>query len=74
MSELDKQSPFVFTEESINDLTELALNEACYAIQQAIGQTDGGLAGVFFSGDNGNAFKELMAEYIHTERRYIESD
>lgn len=52
---------------SIDDLVETALNAACLAIQQKVGQTDGGLAGVMFSGD---AFKKLFEPYCEMELLY----
>jgi hypothetical protein len=54
-------------EQEITDLIHEALTEACFAIQTKIGQTDGGVAGVFFSGEHGDQFNELMGEYIKYE-------
>jgi len=57
------------TEKLIDDATQAALNAGCLAIQNAIGQTDGGVAGVVFSDDE---FEQLLKTkfraYLETER------
>ena len=60
------------TEHDIDQLAEDALNAACLAIQEQLGQTDGGIAGIFFSGPNGENAKRLFAEYIRLEIRMAE--
>jgi len=62
------------TEDEISALAHNALNSACFEIQTAIGQTDGGLAGVFFSGPNGEAIVAKMVEYINFEMQFEEDD
>lgn len=47
---------------------ESALDAACAAIQDALGVTDGGLAGLHFSGDAGDAIRRLLLDYIAAER------
>lgn len=55
------------TDEQIIDA---ALNAACEAVQAAIGQTDGGMAGLYFA--EGNAeyrrFEAVMRAYLDYER------
>lgn len=55
------------TQDELNNTLEDALNAACAIIQNAIGQDDGGIAGVFFSGDNREKFDALFRQYIETE-------
>jgi hypothetical protein len=61
------------TEHDIESLIEEALNAACLAIQDRIGQTDGGTAGMYFSGKNRDDFDTLFRQYIESERLYRES-
>lgn len=51
---------------------EAALNAACLSIQTFIGQDDGGVAGVFFTGANEHRFNELMLNYINYEQLSLE--
>lgn len=44
-----------------------ALDAACLSVQTDIGQTDGGTAGIFFSGQNETRFAELFDEYLDLE-------
>jgi hypothetical protein len=55
------------TDKDIEDMAESALNAACYDIQEKLGQTDGGIAGIFFSGPNGDVARKLFADYIRLE-------
>lgn len=55
-------------------LAEAALDAACEVIQRALGQTDGGVAGVFFSGENGEALVRLFKQYIALERAMMAQD
>ena len=50
-----------------DQLVEMALNAACYAVQEAVGQTDGGPASVFFSGNYETAFVNLFKPYCELE-------
>jgi hypothetical protein len=53
---------------ALDDATEAALNAGCFAIQTAIGQDDGGIAGVHFSGDTATApIRTALGEYLITE-------
>ena len=51
----------------LEELLTGALDAACKTIQDAIGQTDGGPAGTFFSGRRGDEFRRLMLEYLSLE-------
>jgi hypothetical protein len=52
-----------------SELVELALNAACKAVQDELGETDGGLAGVMFSGELGDNFRKIFSEYCEAELR-----
>lgn len=53
---------------SQDELIELALNAACEAIQEKLGQTDGGIAGIYFaSGEDRDSFDNAMRPYISAE-------
>lgn len=54
------------THEQIEEITEEALNAMCASVQDAIGQTDGGFAGIYFSGDN-HLIKQIIKDYIRGE-------
>lgn len=62
------------TPKEIDDVLEEALNSACFTIQKAIGQTDGGVAGVFFTGDNREKFDQLFRQYIGLEMNMAGDD
>lgn len=49
------------------DLIDNALHAACKTIQDGIGQTDGGMASHFFTGENRETFTRLMRAYIKFE-------
>lgn len=53
---------------------EDALNAACLAIQNRIGQTDGGVASIFFSGEERENFAAVMRRYIALEATYAKGD
>lgn len=57
----------ILSEEEIADAIEAALNAACFEIQEKIGQKDGGIAGVFFTGECRDRFDTLMRQYIELE-------
>lgn len=48
-------------------LIEDALDAACKSIQDAIGQSDGGVAGQFFSGPSGKEIRGILREYVLSE-------
>ena len=49
----------------IGELADEALNAACALIQDRLGQTDGGFAGIYFSGDH--LIREILTDYIWKE-------
>ena len=63
---------YKYTESGIDSLAEDALNAACLSIQDALGQTDGGAAGIFFSGDAEEKIKEILREYVRFEIATLE--
>lgn len=58
------------SEADIASLLENALDAACLAIQQRIGQTDGGTAGIYFSGSTRAEFDAMFRAYIDSERAF----
>ena len=56
-----------YTEQEIQTIAENALNAACLSIQNELGQTDGGIAGIYFSGINEDMILTMLKSYIHTE-------
>lgn len=44
-----------------------ALDAACLHIQEKLGQDDGGIAGIFFSGPEGEQMIRTFAAYIELE-------
>jgi hypothetical protein len=58
--------------QNLADASELALHAGCKSIQDAIGQTDGGVAGIFFSGgEQREAIDRALAEYMLCEYREL---
>lgn len=55
-------------EKMLKEATEAAINEACCIIQQRIGQTDGGIAGLHFSGNGADVIKNELRLYFYTEK------
>jgi hypothetical protein len=53
-----------WTEKEMRELADDALNAACLVMQEAVGQTDGGFAGIWFSGDE---VRDNFVEYIRRE-------
>jgi hypothetical protein len=53
-----------------DELINAALDAACRTIQEALG-VNGDVAGLHFSGDAGERFRDLMRDYIRTERAYL---
>lgn len=47
-----------------DDLIEAALDGACKAVQDGLGQTDGGFAGQFWSSADREAFAVLFRPYV----------
>lgn len=52
---------------SIATLAGEALDAACLHIQEKLGQDDGGVAGIFFSGPEGEQMIRTFAAYIELE-------
>lgn len=61
------------TENEIEALADGALNQACRYVQDAIGQTDGGPAALFFSGDEGENIHQSFISYINYEQLAADS-
>jgi len=53
-------------------LAEAALNAACVLIQDELGKEDGGVAGIYFSGDKEHLIMEILKDYISTEIMFKE--
>jgi hypothetical protein len=53
--------------EQIYDLADHAANKAILHIQQHLGQTDGGFAGLYFSGDRWDDLLSILGDYIKAE-------
>lgn len=50
--------------------TAAATNAAALIIQTALGQDDGGIAGVFFSGSGSNPIRDHLYKYLDCERSH----
>jgi len=62
----------IYTNEEIQLIAERALNTAIFSIQEELGQTDGGVAGIYFSGDKEQLIMEILKDYISTEIMFKE--
>jgi len=51
----------------IEELAEDALDAAVAFIQQQLGQTDGGFAALWFSGQREGVVKAILSDYIRAE-------
>ena len=59
------------TQEEVDALLDECLNDVCYKLQTAIGQEDGGVAGMYFAEeDKAEAFKALFTGYLNLEYVY----
>jgi hypothetical protein len=54
-------------DEQIYDLADDAANKAILHIQNHLGQTDGGFAGLYFSGDRWDDLLSILSDYIKAE-------
>ena len=54
-------------DQEIQDLADAAANKAISHIQKHLGQTDGGFAGLHFSGNNWDALLAILGHYIKAE-------
>lgn len=52
------------------ELAVAALDAACLHIQEQLGQDDGGIAGIFFSGFEGETIVNHFLKYIELELSY----
>ncbi len=57
----------IYTNDDVHLIAENALNAAILSIQDELGQTDGGIAGIYFSGDKEEEILSLLKSYIKTE-------
>lgn len=64
----------ILNEHQIQHVIDVALCSACFEIQKRINQTDGGIAGVFFTGECRDRFDTLMRQYIELEFAMAEED
>jgi hypothetical protein len=62
----------IYSNNFIELLAEAALNAACVLIQDELGQEDGGVAGIYFSGDKEHLIMEILKDYISTEIMFKE--
>ena len=63
-----------YTKEEIRTMAEHALNAACESIQDALGQTDGGMAGMYFSGSTEEVVIAIFESYIRTEINFFDHE
>lgn len=62
----------IYTQDEINDIADHAFNKAILHIQNHLGQTDGGVAGIYFSGDKEHLIMQILKDYISTEIMFKE--
>lgn len=53
----------------VERMCEDALNAACLSIQERVGESDGGLAGILFSGSGKQALFDAISDYVWAELR-----
>lgn len=56
-----------YTQEEIHAMAERALDAACLSIQDDLGQEDGTIAGIYFSGHTEEVALDILKSYIQTE-------
>ena len=61
-----------YTQDDIHMMAEYALNAAILSIQDELGQTDGGIAGIFFSSHREEVILDILKSYIRTEINFTE--
>ena len=61
-----------YTQNEIADIADHAFNAAILHIQDHLGQTDGGVAGIYFSGDREKIVLDILKSYIKTEINFAE--
>ena len=62
-----------YTQDDIHMIAENALNAAILSVQDELGQTDGGIAGIYFSGHNETVALDILKSYIRTEINFATS-
>jgi hypothetical protein len=62
----------IYTQDEINDIADQAFNKAILHIQNHLGQTDGGVAGIYFSGNRQDVIMDILKSYIQTEINFKE--
>ena len=62
-----------YTQDDIHMIAENALNAAISSIQDELGQTDGDLAGIYFSGHNETIAWDILKSYIRFEINFATS-
>ncbi len=55
------------TPDKIDSLTDDALNAAVATIQSALGQSDGGFAALWFTGEREALLRSMLADYVRAE-------
>ena len=63
----DSVTKKIYTNDDVHLIAENALNAAILSIQDELGQTDGGIARIYFSGDREEEILSLLKSYIKTE-------
>ena len=61
-----------YTQNEIAEIADHAFNYAILHIQNHLGQTDGGVAGIYFSGDREKIVLDILKSYIRTEINFAE--
>lgn len=56
-----------YTQDDIHMIAEKALDAACLSIQDELGQTDGGLAGIYFSAHREAVVLDILKSYVQFE-------
>ena len=61
-----------YKQDDIHMMAENALSAAILSIQDELGQTDGGIAGIYFSGHREEVILDIFKSYICTEINFAE--
>jgi hypothetical protein len=60
-----------YTQQEMAVIADHAFNHAILHIQNHLGQTDGGVAGIYFSGDREKVVLDILQSYIRTEINFM---
>ena len=60
-----------YTQDEVHIMAENALNAAILSVQDELGQTDGGVAGIYFSGNREDIILEILKSYIQIEINFF---